>query len=82
MAGEGRSSSIMAIYSKFGDKMSDIRITRECYAGGKLIQVVGLIEGQTNPRLHYISDLRADGGEQEKKTAIAAALKAIDSDVH
>ena len=65
----------MAIYTKTGDKVTNIRIDGECYASDQLIQVWGLVEGQTSSRLLYISDLHADGGKQEIKDVIQATLK-------
>lgn len=68
---------IMAIYTKVGDEVSNIRIDGDCYTSGQLIQVWGLVTGQTSPRLLYISDLHADGGKQEIKAVTQAIAKGV-----
>jgi hypothetical protein len=67
----------MAIYTKHGKKIinDSIHIDGECYFADKVIKMRALVEGETAPRLIYVTDLLADHGKAEINDVIAANSK-------
>ena len=64
----------MSIYTKVGDRITDIEIGKDCYFGRELIQVRATIEGESGKRLLYISDLKEDR-KNEIRNAVRATVK-------
>lgn len=62
------------IYTKVGDPVTNIRIDSACYFDGRLIKVLGTVNGVERP--HYISDLKGDE-EGEVEAVIKVTLKKI-----
>lgn len=66
----------MAIYTKLGKRLlqETIRIDDDCYIGDKVIRFRAVVEGQRIARLHYVTDLLADGGKTEIQAEIRSLL--------
>ena len=67
----------MPIYTKHGKKVlsETINIDRDCYIGDKVIKLRALVDGETAPRLLWVTDLLVDDGRPEIQTAIQNVLK-------
>ena len=66
----------MAIYTKFGDKVTNesLRVDQDCLFHGEIVKVWAKLEGQTDEKQYWISDLIGDR-KKEVRDVITANVK-------